>query len=799
MPWPAPTGRPGTFSPPCSRVPTAPPPPRIYAFGHSHLDLAWLWTREETVRKCGRTFSTQLHLMDMYPDYVFLQSQPYLYQQTKENYPELYEKIRQKVKAGQFIPEGGMWVEADTNMPCGESLIRQFLYGKKFFREEFGVESELQWLPDVFGYSGAMPQILRGCGIRYFATQKLSWVYNDCDAFPYNYFRWQGIDGSEVLSVLDRDYGAQTDAKTVIHRFRERASKTNYDRILYPYGYGDGGAGPTRDHLENLHRLKDLEGVPKCELTTPNALFRDMENGPYAPDHYVGELYFATHRGVYTSQADVKKGNRKSEFALREADVWSALTGHHDPVLQETLYKKLLFNQFHDVLPGSGIAEIYQHSRQDYQEILEGTSEYLKGLLGRPQEDAITVFNSLSWERSALIPLPQGWTGARTEDGPLTVQALSEKPWVRVTLAPFASRVLYRADAQPEAPRITNGLPVLENEYLRVEFAADGSLAQVRDKQTQRQWLARPGNQLRMFRDIPRHFDAWDLDSTHLENPMELTEPAVFDETQSGPLFDSVHYRRKLNNSLLSQTVILEKGSRRITFRTEIDWNESHKLLKVAFPFALHAEEMYNEIQYGFIKRPTHANRQYDKDRFEVCNHKWSAVAEDNRGAALLNDCKYGISGQGASLSLSLLRSPKAPDFRADQGHHSFQYGVYFWDGPLSLSGVVRQGYEMNLEPLCVSGAYPMDSLLSCSGDGIVIDTVKPAENGDGLVIRAYQSMNMTLQGRFRLALPFTAVTETDMLENPIRDVPAGDGSWTADFGPFEVKTFHITGVSFAK
>ncbi len=773
--------------------------PRMYAFGHSHLDLAWLWTREETVRKCGRTFSTQLHLMDMYPDYVFLQSQPYLYQQTKENYPELYEKIRQKVRAGQFVPEGGMWVEADTNMPCGESLIRQFLYGKRFFKEEFGVDCELLWLPDVFGYSGAMPQILRGCGIRYFATQKLSWAYNDCDPFPYNYFRWQGIDGTEVLSVLDRDYGAQTDAKTVIRRFRERTSKNNYDRILYPYGYGDGGAGPTRDHLESLRRLKDLEGVPKCEMTTPNAFFRDMESGPYQPDHYVGELYFAAHRGVYTSQADVKKGNRKCEFALREADVWSALTGRSDPKLQESLYKKLLFNQFHDVLPGSGIAEIYQHSREDYLEIMKGTQDYLRRLLGRPREDAVTVFNSLSWERTALVPLPEGWTGARTEACPLAVQSLDGKPHVRVKIGAFASVVLYRTEALTEDTRsVREALPVLENACLRVEFAADGSLSRVYDKETGREWLAQPGNRMRMYQDIPRHFDAWDLDSTYLENPVELPEPAVFEEVHTGPLFSSVRCCRKIHNSLLKQTVILEQDSRCITFRTDIDWNETHKLLKVEFPFALHAEEMYNEIQYGYIKRPTHASRRYDRDRFEVCNHKWSAVAEDNRGAALLNDCKYGISGHGASLCLSLLRAAKAPDFQADIGRHSFQYGVYFWNGALSQSGVVRRGYEMNLEPLVIPGEYKMDSLLSCAGDGIIIDMVKPAENGDGLIVRAYQSMNMSLRGKFTLSLPASTVTETDMLENPIRRLNAENGSWTADFAPFEVKTFHIAGADFA-
>lgn len=775
--------------------------PRMYAFGHSHLDLAWLWTTEETVRKCGRSFSTQLHLMDLYPDYKFLQSQPYLYEQTKQNYPELYARIKDKVKAGQFIPEGGMWVEADSNMPSGESLIRQFLYGKRFFKEEFGVDNEFLWLPDVFGYSAAMPQIMRGCGIRYFSTQKLGWAYNDCDPFPYNYFQWQGLDGSQVLTFLDCGYGAYTDSRSVIKRYEDRTSKDNCDRMLYPYGYGDGGAGPTRDHIENLRRLRDLEGVPKCEMTTPNAFFHDLENGPYKPDHYVGELYFAAHRGVYTSQAEVKKGNRKCEFALRENDVWSALLGRRNTENQERWYKLLLFNQFHDVLPGSGIAEIYQQSRAEYDLVLRESGEFLHKLLARPQDNALTAFNSLSWAREALIQLPAWWEGARSAEGPLPVQKCGDTVYARVNIPSFASVVLTRDTAVLEDSQQSAGilsLPVIENEYLRAEFADDGSLARVYDKELKREWLEQPGNRMRMYRDIPRHFDAWDIDSTCFESPVELTQPAEFLSVCRGPLFESVTYRRRIGNSVLEQTVTLEQGARSLTFNTQIDWNETHKLLKTEFPFALHAEEMYNEIQYGYIKRPTHGSRRYDKDRFEVCNHKWSAIAEETRGAAVLNDCKYGIGGTGGTLSLSLLRASKAPDFHADIGRHAFTYAVYFWDGAFSSSGVVRQGYELNQPATVMPGEYPLSSLLCAEGNGIIVDTVKPAENGDGVVVRAYQSLNMAARGKFSFSLPAHSVTETDMLEQPKHPTDFDGQRWTSDFSPFEVKTFHISGVVHA-
>lgn len=768
--------------------------PTMYAFGHSHLDLAWLWTNEETVRKCGRSFSTQLHLMDLYPEYTFLQSQPYLYEQTKINYPELYSRIREKVRTGQFLPEGGMWVEADTNMPCGESLIRQFLYGKRFFREEFGVESELLWLPDVFGYSAVMPQIMKGCGIRYFATQKLAWSYNDCEPFPYSYFSWQGLDGSRVTAFLDRDYGAYTNSQYIIERYYARNSKDNCDTLLFPYGYGDGGAGPTRDHIENLRRMKDLEGVPKCIMSTPNDFFRNLEAEPYLPARYVGELYFSAHRGVYTSQAKVKRGNRKCEWALREADIWTALLGRRNDADQERWYKMLLLNQFHDILPGSGIAEIYQKARADYDQILKESSDYLHKLLCTSEADSITVFNSLSWERNALLPLPEGWTGASLNGIALPVQSCRNGLFVNVTLPAFGSCVLSRTQdiAVESVDASAQSFPVLENKYLHVEFAQDGSLARVYDKELDREWLCAPGNQMKMYRDIPRHFDAWDIDSTYLENPVELTEPAEFIAAETGPLFSRVVYRRRLHKSVLRQTVTLEASSRFISFETQIDWQESHKLLKVDFPFALHSEEMYNEIQYGYVKRPTHTSRRYDMDRFEVCNHRWSAIVEENRGAAVLNDCKYGISGSESTLSLSLLRASKAPDFHADIDQHTFTYAVCFWTGPFAESGIVQKGYELNRPPLVVSGAHSLPQQLSVCGDGVVIDTVKPAEDGNGIVIRAYQSMNMTARAVFHLTRTAVAVAEADMLESSNTRISFDGHSWSADFHPFEVKTFHV-------
>ena len=773
--------------------------PQMYAFGHSHLDLAWLWTKEETARKCGRTFSTQLRLMDRYPDYVFLQSQPYLYEQTKQNYPELYARIKEKVQAGQFVPEGGMWVEADSNMPSGESLIRQFLYGKKFFRQEFGVENEFLWLPDVFGYSAAMPQIMQGCGIRYFSTQKLGWAYNDSEPFPYNCFYWQGIDGSRVLTFLEANYGAYTDAATVIRRYENRYSKDGCRRFLYPYGYGDGGAGPTRDHIENLRRLQDLEGVPRCEMTSPNAFFHDVERDGGPADRYVGELYFAAHRGVYTSQAAIKQGNRKCELALRETDIWTALLGAKPDPAQEELYKKLLFNQFHDVLPGSGIAEVYAEARADYAEILQKTGERLHALLDRPGDaDAITVFNALSWPRQALVALPAGWNGAEGPEGLLPAQRDADGCRVLVTLPAFGAAVLRRAENAADGCALPPAQPpVLENDLLRVELAADGSLARVYDKQLDREWLSASGNRLRMYRDIPRHFDAWDIDSEYIDELVELTEPAVFTKVCRGPLFTEAAFTRAIGSSRFEQTIRLEPGSRQITFETKVHWQETHKLLKVEFPFALHAEDMLNEIQYGYIRRPTHGSRRYDKDRYEVCNHRWSAIVEEDAGAAVLNDSKYGISGRDATLALSLLRAPKAPDFHADVGDHAFTYAVCFWSGPFAQSPVVPAGYELNCPPTVAAGAHPLPGQLTVEGDGVVIDMVKPAEDGDGIILRAYQSMNRSARARFRLAREAASVEAVNFIEEPL-DPPCplpwlGDG-WQADFTPFQVRTFRVRG-----
>lgn len=758
--------------------------PKMYAFGHSHLDIAWLWTLEETKRKCARSFSSQLHLMDMYPQYKFLQSQPYLYEQTKKYYPQVYEKIKQKVREGQFIPEGGMYVESDCNIPNGESLIRQFLYGKKFFKQELGKDSEFLWLPDVFGYSAAMPQILKGCNIKYFSTQKLVWAYNNSEQFPYNYFNWHGIDGSAITTILESSYGSYTDAGTIIKRYESRLSQDNCDSILFAYGYGDGGAGPTRDHIENLLRLENLEGVPKCIFTSPIDYFKDLENSAYAPDDYTGELYFAAHRGVYTSQADIKKGNRKCEIALREADVWNALLQKNANDKIENWYKLLLLNQFHDILPGSGIAEIYQQSRQDYAEILSGTEKFFINELGN-EGDCLTIFNSLSWQRTALIKLPQGWQGAGDENGSLKEQG----GYVSVTINPFSSKQIFKSDSHGGA--VKNCGSILENNLIKAQFNDYGEIISISDKETGRQWLCSNANKLRLYRDIPRHFDAWDIDSMYCETEIELCEKAELLQGISGELYSEISFTRKISNSVISQKITLQHNSRELVFNTEIQWNEAHKLLKAEFPLAVQAQEMCNEIQFGYIKRPTHKTRQIDKDRFEVCNQKWTALTAESHTAALLNDCKYGISANGSALSLTLLRASKSPDFNADIGTHRFKYSLLLSNTNLAQSRVVQHGYELNCQPLAIKGGCKVKQMLDVT-ENIIIDTVKQAEDGSGIILRAYQPMNASQKAEIKLGFDVKAAYKTDMLENICEEVNITNGCIKTEFTAFQVQTFKL-------
>ncbi len=782
-----------------------PTSPSMTCFGHSHIDIAWLWPLQETERKCCRTFSSQLALMDEYPNYKFLQSQPHLYQMVKTKYPALYQRIKKAIKDGRWIPEGGMWVEADTNITGGESLIRQFIHGKKFFNDEFGINSELMWLPDVFGYSGALPQIMQGCGIKYFSTQKIFWTYNGGDPFPYNIFNWVGIDGTKVFSYLHNDYNSETTPRAITQRWNERVQKESaHNARLVPFGWGDGGGGPTRDHLEYLKRERNLEGLPRCEMQAPANYFHKL-NKSKLPS-WVGELYFQAHRGTYTTQAKTKQGNRRSELGLREAEMWGAaaaiMTGFEFPLKKaDTLWKAVLLNQFHDIIPGSSIHRVYEEAEAAYAEVISESaviSAKARGTLSNGDKKAITIFNSLSWQRDSIVELPEGFTDVETADGvPLTTQNCGGKTCVLVKNIPACGWLsLRQSKTRPNLPSAVkadkNGL---ENELLKLTFNTCGEITSLLDKETGEEFAAGPCNSFKLYKDVPSWFDAWDIDSMYKQQPVELERQATMKVVANGPLCAALEVTRTIGSSQLIQKIILRTGSRRIDFKTKVDWQESHKLLKVNFPVTLHNEDALHDIQFGYVKRPTHATRPYDAGRFEVCNHKWTALTEESRCAAILNDCKYGVNVEGNSINLTLLRAPLAPDMRADKGTHEFTYSFYCKNGPFTHSGIIQQAYELNVPVTCSRGFADKASLLSLDVGNVIIETVKPAEDGSGdLIIRLYEAVHNATQCNLAIALPYKQAVETDMLEKAGKTLKSHNGSLHLKFRPFEIKTVRLKG-----
>lgn len=776
--------------------------PTLFAFGHSHIDMAWLWPLTETERKCTRTLGTQLALLEEYPEYKYLQSQPQLYAMMKAHYPELYTRVKEMVKQGRMIPDGGMWVEADTNLSSGESLIRQFIHGKKFFRDEFGVENELLWLPDVFGYSGALPQIMKGCGIRYFATAKIFWAYGGAEPFPYNTFTWEGIDGSRILVHLCNDYNSHTDTASVIERWNERVQKDGIYSRLFPFGYGDGGGGATRDHLEYLRRMKNLEGVPKVEISEPVEFFKDLETKGIPEITYVGELYFAAHRGTYTSQAKTKKGNRRSEVALREAELWGVAAGvvkkYEYPLgLMDALWKAVLLNQFHDIIPGSSISRVYEEAEASYAKVIKAAGEVTGDALRLLVENrqAVTVFNSLSWERKELIELPADFTGVMDEAGQkLPVQRVDGKMMAEVTVPPCGWTSYLPASEFAVESRVQAGETHLENELLRVEFNKLGEIIRIRDKESGKEFAKGSCNSFKMYKDIPNKYDAWDIDSMYWQLPVELNEPAEINVICAGPLLGKLRITRTLNHSLMTQEVSLRRGSRRVEFKTSIDWQERHKLLKVAFPVNIYATEAVNEIQFGHIKRPTHRSKLGDANKFEVCNHKWTALMEEGHGFAVLNDCKYGIDTFGNSINLTLLKSALAPAMDADQGEQEFTYAFYAWNGTFLDSRVVREAYELNIPLQAVAGYANQASLIAVDAPAIIVETVKPAEDGSGdIIVRMYESKRTSVNCILKTGLPLVAAYQTDMLEQREVDLAVKDFEIELEFRPFEIKTVRLT------
>lgn len=783
--------------------------PKFYAVGNAHLDLAWLWPMAETYRKTERTFAAQLRLLEEYPSYKFIQSQPAAYEMCRTYYPELFERIREAVKQGQWIADGAMWVEPDTNMAGGEALIRQLLYGKKYYKEMFDVDSRVLWLPDTFGYSAALPQILKGCSVDYLVTQKIFWSYNDGERFPYHYFNWEGMDGTQVVSFLPTSYTYDTDPVTIHKAWKERSQARDLEAFLLPFGYGDGGGGPSRDYVEQALRQQDLEGSPKVEFAAPAEFFAEMESMGGPVNTYVGELYFSAHRGTYTSQAMVKKNNRRCEFALHDAELWSALADREGAAYPkeelEALWKKLLLHQFHDILPGSSIGRVYEDAEPVYEEILASckklTQKAQQALL---QEQAgVTVFNSLGFARQALVRLPIEFAqGARTTAGeavcveacPDGAQALVSLPALgAVSLVPDAGA---RAEVKWAQVQKTAKGYCLDNGLVRIAVDEKGEIPSFVLLSSGREFAAEPMNHLQMYKDVARLFDAWDIDSNYREQETDGARDVSVEVLREKGLEAVLRVRGKIGVSSYEQIIRLEAQSSRVEVSMTVDWKEQHRLLKTAFPVCVYAEEGINEIQFGYVKRPTHRSRTYDRDRFEVCNHRYSALCDASHGAALLNDSKYGISMNGNRLELSLLKSACSPEMRADNRVHHFTYAFTAWEGSFADCDVVRQGYALNSAPdvVCGSKAKAAGGLFTADCANIVLETVKLAEDGSGdFIVRLYESKKAA--GTAKVTMPLLEGRRAylcDMLENREEEIPVQDGAVTLTFRAFEIKTLRI-------
>ena len=770
---------------------------RVSAMGHAHIDTAWLWPLRETPRKAARTFSTALRLMDEYPDYRFLASQPQQYQWIRDQYPELFERIRRRVKEDRFEPVGAMWVESDCNIPSGESLVRQLLYGKRFFMEEFGVEPREVWLPDVFGYAAQLPQIMREAGCEWFLTQKMSW--NDTNRFPHSTFDWEALDGSRVLAHFPPTdtYIGNFDIGELRRGVENFAQHGVSDRSLYLFGWGDGGGGPTREMLESAKRVRDLDGVPPVTIEKASDFFAAVDAERADVPVWVGELYFEFHRGTYTTQAAAKKGNRRSEVLLHDAELLACVAREDYPRAElEGAWKKVLLNQFHDIIPGSGIQWVYDDAAASYAEVADTAASVIdaaaNSLFGG-EGDSVVIVNTTSHDRREVVVLDSALAEAAPEGG----QRLSDGSVAFIADVPALGFAISTGTVPVEMAEVEAGEGWLENGLLRVELDADGLLSRVWDKHAGRDVLApgTRGNLLQLFHDYPPQYDAWDIDPSYKLRYDDLTAVESIEVIERGPVRAAVRVRRSFGESAqstITQTIVLDAGSPVVRFDTEVDWRERHRLLKAAFPLAVRSPRASYEVQFGHVDRPTHQNTSWDEAKFEVCAQRWADISEAGYGVAVLNDCKYGHDAVGNVLRVSLLRGSTAPDPDADIGVHHFSYGLYPHAGGLAEGGVVERGLAFNYPLLAFGGtsAQGTGQWFSLDGPGVVLDTVKLAEDrDDAVVVRLYESLGGRGEATLSTALPVKSAALADLLERDKSPLDVVDNAVRFPIEPFQIKT----------
>jgi alpha-mannosidase len=732
------------------------------AIGHGHLDMAWLWPLRETHRKSARTYARAVNLIDVYDGYIYGTSQPQQLYWIKQEHPDLYERLKKAVAAGRLELQGSFWVETDTNMPGGESLVRQSIIGRRFLTEEFGMTDEqlrMCWLPDTFGYTGSLPQILRGSGMEWFQTIKLSW--NKVTDFPYRTFHWKGIDDSCVLVHMppEGEYNSRGAADGLLRGLAQYPER-DLNTALLVYGSGDGGGGPNEIHLEMTGREKSLLGLPKVEYSKASAFFERLAQLDVKAT-YEGELYLQAHQGTYTTQGHIKRLNRIVERKLHEAEALAAMVGVDCRADLEQHWRDVLLGHFHDILPGSGITRVVREAVESLERVDAALDDYIRTLIGRlPRKgDAPAAMNLTSMQRREHVSHEGAWYG--------------------VDLAPYSAVKLEPAGAFPEMTQTTD---TLANGLLTLRFGKSGEIISCTDAAGNEQ-SATGLNRLVLHRDPYQFpFDAWDIGQKYTKRTPRVLRPSEVENRIDGPRAIRRQVYR-FGRSAIEQRVILEAGSDLVRFETTIDWHEKHKMLRAEFRPVHYGDTVKCEIQFGYVDRTTLERTDEELAEFEVCAHKWVAVQDETGGFALLNDCKYGHRAKNGLISLNLLRAPTFPDKTADRGRHILTYAFRPFDTG-DLTGVIRDGYRLG-NPLRIEAGVTFDSIASVDNPAIVIETIKPAESGKGTVIRMYESLGQPATTALTVSFTHRTAHETNLLEEPGK--PA-----TLDnlvFRKFEIKT----------
>lgn len=796
-----------------------PTTPAVGIVGHCHIDIGWLWPVQESIRKAAKSFSTVLQLMDEYPEFRFQQSQPWLYDVIEMHYPEILAKIKKRVKEGRWEPNGGMWVEADCNVTGGESLVRQFLEGRKKTKELFGYTGDTLWLPDVFGYSAALPQILTGCGIKNFVTSKINW--GDTNRFPCDTFHWEGIDGTRIFTHFINTmgefmgYNAPVLPEASQHVWNRVQYKETQDTTLSSVGWGDGGGGPTREMCEYAARMKDLEGCPKTEWVNVSKFLDGLREDSVTRPVWVGELYLEYHRGTYTTQSRTKRYNRKLEFLLREVELYATMAISHGAEYPaealQRLWRILLTNQFHDIIPGTSIRRVYEVAEAEYatmetelNTLRESALATLAAqLLPDTEGRAWIVANPLSWAREDIALISGAEATAaydgmgsslpcqRTDDGlAVLVKAGS------LTVLPIALRDVSREEPSP----FSYSGKALETPFYTIGFDKTGAIRQCYDKEARREIVVPEGRLNRFYtaEDMPLFWDAWDIDRYYRDHVQPVDALESRELVADGPLLLTIRSTWKIGRaSHLTQDMVVYAHTRRIDFKTRIDWQEERTLLKTGFALDVHTAQIRSEIQFGHVLRNTHENTSWDQAKFETCAHKWVDVSEGDYGVALLNDCKYGYDTLDGQVSLTLMRSPRCPDEKADIGIHEFTYALLPHAGAFTVETVAREAYALNVPLTAVADASTTGtvSALDCcrvNNPNVIVESVKKAEEEQAAIIRLYEAGNTRGDVRVSFGQSVKRVYTCTLMEEEGESLKVRGDEVEFVINPFEIKTLKV-------